>query len=347
MYIFRRGVKTGVKGSVKVAASLADSYGAFSFRIFSLFVLSILTIPSIVSAHVKWFATPGTYVRPYQITGVPVILTILGCLLVICIGAYLDRKLSVPKWTGHFMNRWASAALSIASIGFGLSFIIFSIQGFIFAPNLSATPLLLAIQAIAGVMIFLGLFEKVGGFLLVVLFGLSVRQFGFMEMMDTFEMLGFALYAMIVGRPKWRIVDIHIFKNITHKLHAYGVPILRVATGLNLIILGFSEKIMAPSLTQDFLARYDWNFMYHMLGLEWFTDYWFAFCAGSVEVLFGVFLLFGLITRITIVGLAVFLVTTLILLGPLELIGHLPHFSIAIVLLVMGAGARLKYGKKE
>lgn len=316
-------------------------------HIFRLFILSILAIPTIAAAHVKWFAKPGEYVRPYQITDMPVILTIVVSFIIICVGVYLDRKLNVPKWMGRFMNRWASVALSIASIGFGLSFIIFSIKGFIFAPNLPATPLLLAIQAVAGVMIFLGLFEKIGGFLLVVLFGLSVQQYGFMEMMDTFEMLGFALYAMIVGRPKWRIVDVHIFKNITHKLHAYGVPILRVATGLNLIILGFSEKIMAPALTQNFLAHYDWNFMHHVLGLEWFTDYWFAFCAGSVEVLFGVFLLLGLVTRLTIIGLAVFLVTTLILLGPIELIGHLPHFSIAIVLLVMGAGSRLKFGKKE
>ncbi|MCF7865406.1 MAG: DoxX family membrane protein [Candidatus Pacebacteria bacterium] len=321
--------------------------GLFVTKILSLFLLSFLSIPAIVSAHVKWFAKPVDYVRPYQIDDMPVIITLIVCLVAVCVGVYLDRKLTVPKWIGRFVSRWASAALSIASIGFGLSFIIFSLKGFIFAPNLPATPVLLVIQCAAGLMIFLGLFEKVGGFLLVVLFWLSMRQYGFMEMMDAFEMLGFALYAIIVGRPKWRIVDVHIFTNITHRLHAYGVPLLRVATGLNLMILGFSEKIMAPSLTQDFLNHYDWNFMHHVFGFEWFTDYWFAFSAGSAEILIGLFLILGLTTRITVIALAVFLVTTLTLLGPIELIGHLPHFSIAIVLLVMGAGARLKFGKKE
>jgi uncharacterized membrane protein YphA (DoxX/SURF4 family) len=124
------------------------------------------------------------------------------------------------------------------------------------------------------------------------------------------------------------------------------VPFLRTATGLNLIILGFSEKIISPGLTQNFLSHYDWNFM-QALGFEWFTDYWFAFCAGSFETLLGIFFLFGLFTRLTTLALAGFLVTTLALLGPVELMGHLPHFSIAVVLLIMGAGARLKFGKKE
>ena len=88
-----------------------------------------------------------------------------------------------------------------------------------------------------------------------------------------------------------------------------------------------------------FLEKYDWNFMHHFFGLTWFSDYWFAYSAGVVESLFGIFLILGLVTRLTIVALAVFLVTTLILLGPVELIGHLPHFSIAAVLLVFGAGS--------
>lgn len=307
----------------------------------------IVSIPSLAMAHVKWFAKPVEYVRPYEITDMPVIATIVISIVTVIIGFYITKRLGVPKWIGGMMGRWAPHALSIASIGFGLSYLVFSYNGFIFAPNLVATsaPLLLVLQAVAGTMIFLGLFEKVGGFLLVVLFWLGIQQFGFMEMMDTFEMLGFALYAMIVGRPKWRIMDVHIFQNITHRLHTYGVPILRTATGLNLIILGFSEKIMAPSLTQNFLAHYDWNIMQH-LGFEWFTDYWFAFCAGSFETLLGIFLLLGLITRITTLALAGVLITSLIILGPMELIGHLPHLSIAVVLLIMGAGARLRIGRR-
>jgi uncharacterized membrane protein YphA (DoxX/SURF4 family) len=98
---------------------------------------------------------------------------------------------------------------------------------------------------------------------------------------------------------------------------------------------------MSPSLTENFLSLYHWNFM-NNIGFTWFTDYWFAFSAGVAEALFGLFLMLGLVTRTTTITLAVFLLSTLVMLGPVELMGHLPHFSIAIVLLLLGAGSRLK-----
>ena len=83
------------------------------------------------------------------------------------------------------------------------------------------------------------------------------------------------------------------------------------------------------------------------LGFEHFTNYYFGLYAGVVEVLFGVFFVLGLVTRTTTVALAVFLVTTLYLLGPIELVGHLPHFSIAVVLFVLGSGTRLSLFHKK
>lgn len=310
-------------------------------RISPIFFL-LLVIPTTLFAHVKWFAETGEYVRPYQFNDLPVVLSIIVVLLILIIGFYLDRKLKIPKWYEYFMEKMAPYALSIASIGFGLAFLIFSFNGFVFAPNLPTdNAILLAIQTAVGMMIFLGIYERFAGLLIIGLFILCVREFGFTEMMDTFEMLGFALYALIIGRPKFKIVDVDIFRQFAHKIHAYGLPILRVGTGLNLIILGFSEKILSPSLTADFLSHYHWNFM-QALGFHNYTDYWFAFSAGVSEVLFGLFFLLGLVTRTTTVALAVFLVTTLYLLGPVELIGHLPHFSIAIVFLVLGSGSKLK-----
>ncbi len=321
-------------------------------KIYTQSVISILGIcavlPSIVRAHVKWFAESTEVVRPYQITDLPVIFSIIFVIVAILIGIYLEKKLQVPKWYNKLIQQTAPTILSLASIGFGFSFLIFSYNGFIFAPNLQVetfSSLLLIIQAVAGIMILLGLYERLGGLLLIVLYVLGVSKFGFMEMMDTLEMVGFAFYAMIIGRPKWKIVESEFMCAITHHFHQYGVSILRIGIGLNLIILGFSEKILKPSLTHDFLSKYDWNFM-HNLGYTWFTDYWFAYAGGVAELLFGLLFLFGLVTRLSVLALAVFLVTTLTLLGPIELMGHLPHFSIALVLLVFGAGSRMHMKKK-
>ncbi len=313
-------------------------------------LLPVFFLPMIALAHVKWFAEPQKEIPSYALSDGPVMFGILCVLIAIGVGVFLEKKLSVPQKVKSHIEKWAPIVLSIASIGFGLSFIIFSLNGFIFAPNLQAVGtmgnLMLGIQALAGVMILLGLYERVGGLLILVLFALGMKEYGSLEMLDTLEMVGFAIYAIIIGRPMWKIKDTQIFQKYTHPFHEYGLPILRVGTGLNLIVLGFTEKILSPSLTDNFLATHPWNFM-QALGFEAYTNYWFAFSAGVAEVLFGLFFLFGLVTRVTTVALAVFLVTTLYLLGPLELIGHLPHFSIAIVLLALGSGSRLLLIKKN
>lgn len=310
-----------------------------------MFLFSFLLLsPFVTSAHVKWFATPEKDIPFYKITDQNVIWAIVLGLLIIGFGIYLENKLKVPNRLSASIQKWAPKVLSIASIGFGLAFIIFSLQGFIFAPNLPAVGAMgasmLALQFLAGIMILLGLYERVGGLLIILLFILGINEYGMYEMLDTLEMIGFAIYVIIIGRPKWKIRDTNLIEPVTHPMHSYGLPILRAGTGLNLIILGFTEKILTPSLTDNFLSTHNWNFM-QSLGFEGFTNYWFAFSAGSVEILFGIFFLLGLVTRTTTICLAIFLATTLVLLGPVELVGHLPHFSIAIVLLVLGAGSKL------
>lgn len=314
---------------------------------FFLFLCApLLALPVVASAHVKWFAESEGFVRPYSLSDAPVLVWIVVSLLLIGVGVWLERKLGVPAWLKRHIEAWAPIALSVASVGFGLAFIIFSFNGFIFAPNMPAEgtmgTVLLAIQFVAGLMILLGLYERVGALILVALFGLAFKEYGASYMLDTLEMLGFAMYVLLIGRPRWHLAQANWLEPLVHRAHVYGVPLLRVFTGLNLFILGFSEKILAPELTQNFLAGHNWNFM-QQIGFHGFTDYWFAFSAGVVEVLFGIFLMLGLITRTTTIILAVFLSATLVVLGPVELMGHLPHFSIAIVFLIMGVGARLRF----
>jgi uncharacterized membrane protein YphA (DoxX/SURF4 family) len=301
-------------------------------------------------AHVKWFAESVGTARAYQITDIPVLIWIVVSLALLSVGFRLDKKLRTPAWFAAHISSVAPTILSLASVGFGAAFLIFSFNGFVFAPNLPAVGTtgtsLLALQAIAGAMILLGIYERLGGALILVLFGLGIREYGAFEMLDTLEMVGMALYAMIIGRPRWSILESEWLKRMFHKARAYGVPLLRVGTGLNLMVLGFTEKILAPELTHAFLSTHSWNFMQH-IGFKFYSDYWFAFSAGITEVLIGLFFVLGFITRITTVFLALFLLTTLSLLGPIELIGHLPHFSIALVLLVMGSGARLTLVKSD
>lgn len=322
-------------------------------KILNKFILTLLLfIPTFSYAHVRWFAQEAGYIRPYSITDTPVTIWILIALCIIAIGFYLEKKLNVPPKIHDFLEKIAPAVLSLASIGFGFAFIIFAYKGFIFSPNLVADNDLvgrglLLLEGLAGAMMLFGVYGRIAGLFIVILFVFGIHEYGASNMIDTLEMLGFACYIMIIGRPKWKIIETNFLQKFSHRIHKYSYSILRIGTGLNLVVLGFTEKVLAPSLTKDFLAHYHWNFMQNALGFTQFTDYWFAFSAGMVEILFGIFFVLGLVTRTTTICLAVFLILTLAMLGPIELVGHLPHFSIAIVLLVLGSGPKMLLPKNS
>ena len=96
-------------------------------------LVAAFTLPTMALAHVKWFAEPVTSIPPYSFTDTPVIIGILAVLAVIGLGIFFEKHSSVPRRLSGWIERHAAGALSLASIGFGLAFVIFTIGGFIFA----------------------------------------------------------------------------------------------------------------------------------------------------------------------------------------------------------------------
>ncbi len=307
-----------------------------------IILLLFIFLPNIASAHVKWFAEQGTPQRAYRFSDLWVIAWILISFGLVSIGIFLEKKLHPNKFIEKISSKYSNHIPAIANIGLGISLVLFSINGYIFAPNQPTINIyLIALQFFIGILLILGFFQRLGAILLLLLFLITVPIFGPIEVLDTIEIVGFALYSLLVNRTKWRLYDPEWLSGAFNKFSNNGIPLLRIITGVNLVILGFSEKILSPSLTNNFLSHYNWNFMQN-IGFTNFTNYWFAFSAGTTEALFGVFLILGLVTRFTTICIALFLLSTLILLGPLELIGHLPHFSLAVVLLIFGSGNKFK-----
>ena len=303
--------------------------------------LVIFSLPTTSLAHVKWFAEEKNEpVRPYQLTDVPILIWIVASLAMVSLGVFLERNLKLPQNISEKLKRLKPTVISLATIGFGIALLIFSFNNYIFSPNLVTVGqfgfILLLIHAVVGLLLVLGLNVRIASLFIIGLFGLSLVNFGW-GAVDSLEILGLGTYILITGRPKWRIAESQYLANAFENYQKLALPLLRITLGINLITLGFDEKILAPALALNFLNGHDWNFM-AKLGMAGFTDYWFAFSAGASEILIGVFLVLGLVTRLTIIALATFLVITLFLLGPIELIGHLPHFAIASILLVAGSG---------
>ncbi len=271
---------------------------------------------------------------------------IIIALVVIGIGVLLERK--GPRLGRHArarLHHYEPLALALFSIATGAALLISSYLGYIFAPNLDLTgtigTALLAVQSVIGALLVLGIFVRLAAVALAGFYLFVVGYFGAVEVIDALIVFGISLALIISGRPRLRITKWKRIDEWTKRYHDYAIPILRIITGINLVVLGLSEKILHPELGMAFLAEHHWNFM-AMLGFAGFTDYWFVFSAGIVEVLLGVIFILGIATRINTIVLAAFFIATIILLGPLEVTGHLMHFAIVATFLVFGSGRKLK-----
>ena len=114
--------------------------------------------------------------------------------------------------------------------------------------------------------------------------------------------------------------------------------ILRVGLGLTLATLALHNKLLNPDLALTFFDEHPMNFM-PLLGFPQFTNLHFAFAVGVAELAMGMLLIWGIATRFVTGILATFLISTLVMFGPSELIGHLPLFGIAAVLIIRGGGS--------
>lgn len=155
-----------------------------------------------------------------------------------------------------------------------------------------------------------------------------------------FEFAGLGLALFFVG-PALSPVDRRIFRRWGldgMRFEHLPLPIIRIAVGITLVVLALDEKLLHPHLSVLFLQQHQFNFM-PLLGFEGFTNLHFTLAAGVAELTFGVLLAVGIATRFVTTCLSTFFVATLLVLGPIELLGHAPLFGIAFLLISQGSGS--------
>ncbi len=308
-----------------------------------ILIAASLLVPFAAQAHVKWFvdtegvlANESTHFTWTQ----PAVLVWVG-LVVACvsIGAMLERY--VPEPTKRYcsaVNKRRNAILWAFQILVGAALLLTAYSGNIIAPTFTAaTPWeqgMVVLQAVIGVTLILNFHAAKAGSMLVVLFVAAALQYGWLNLLEHVEFVGIGLYIALARTNN---------EAIKQTYRQWALPVLRVTTGIALITLALQEKLLHPDLGLVFLTDgHDWNFMYGIVGIEWFTNNIFILSAGMSELLFGLLLVLGVLTRITTVALAFFFVSTMFLLGPSELVGHLAVFGVALILIVFGAGQQLR-----
>jgi uncharacterized membrane protein YphA (DoxX/SURF4 family) len=311
-----------------------------------LIMVILALIPSSASAHVRWFTPEGPYWAPDwgEVLSLPTLLALLAIIGVVTLLAFGQRLIGDPLWPRPpFLQRMEPAAPAILGVQAAISLIYAATQLNLFVPNieLPENVLGMAIAAIAiaaGFTLITGVLARVGAVVIIGLFMLAFLFGTWYEAMEQIIFVGIALYLVAGGRGvvRYGTGEEEDRTALSDRLLPHALTILRWCAGISVMVLGFTEKLLAPDLGVAFLQEYPHFNVPRELGIEWFTDHRFVYAAGILEATAGAALLCGFLPRVVILGLWIPFNLGIPFLPPLELIGHLPILATMYVLLVRG-----------
>ncbi|PSU35699.1 hypothetical protein [Photobacterium lutimaris] len=300
-----------------------------------LLVFGLFSLPS--QAHVRWFVNSSEYTDatlPIDVLFASILTFILGfCLMatIVTRSVLLGSITSKPIMTDSFFF-WR-----ILTVVMALFFILNVVLGEFIAPNLQLNTgqemIGISLQiAVATVMVFS---VTISGLVILFIALASSILLPFAAAVDYLpELLGIGGALVLIG-PYISPFDKKMFSGIVYQLggRQAAVNLLRMMLGLQLLILGLHNKLMLPGLSLTFLDMYPHYNFFQLFGWESFTNHHFVWFVGLSEALLGLMLILGLANRLVVGLLAtIFLITTYVA-GPKDVLGHLPIFAIAFILL--------------
>ena len=310
-------------------------------------VVGILAYPGPAWAHEKWFydATrhPTRWEQAFQFPGIVGVAVAVG-LTVMAGLAWRARRgrdlIPGPPALGATeagRARFYALVPFILGIHVGLPLIVLGIRGELFSPNNGlegASRYWLGLAEIGiGVGLLYGALTRLASAVLAGTWIIGIGSIGLEPMLENLHYLGFAAFFFLTGRGPYAI-DRLLFPALepSPALARRAMSSLRVATGLSLSVVAFTEKLANPRLAMAFLQTYPLNFT-PWIGLP-MSDELFALCAGATELVIGLWTMFGLFPRVIIATAWIFINMTLTVFNWVELLGHLPLYGVMAVLLI-------------
>lgn len=304
-------------------------------------------ITTTAQAHEKWFVAgeppalaPGGFFSAYCLSAVGAAIAITA------IAAWFWKRrgqidlIPGPERLGatdEGLARFYGIVPIVIGIHFAVPLLVLGVQGRLFSPNnILPQPWnhLVGTLEIAVALSFL-----YGGLTRVFAVALGVLWIGcglFISWeiaLENLHYLGAAVFFFCKGRGPHSI-DRLLFPGLAPSpaLARHGLKLLRISMGLGFVFVAFTEKLANPALAQTFLAQYPLNFT-AAVGVP-LSNETFIWCAGTTELLIGLFLAFGIFPRVIIIAAWGVINLTLTIFSWVELVGHLPIYGIMAVLLV-------------
>ncbi len=309
-------------------------------------MLTVL-LTSSAEAHVKWFHQGQKPPFDWNAVTRPETLVFIGAVVSLVLLLSVIQRLR--KGRGFLPSLESLGALperrmalyglipAILAVHFAVPLFVSSVQGNMFAPGLQLPGawayLIGLLQAGIALSLFYGGFTRVAAVILAWLWLVSIAFIGLENALDNAFVLGFAAFFFLVGRGPIAIDRLILPKlEPREALMKHAVTALRIGIGVSLAASALTEKLGNPLLATQFLQQQPLNFT-ASLGIP-IADATFIRMAGSVELLVGLCLIFGVFTREIIVIAWFPLNLTLTVFDWVELIGHLPIYGAMAVLLV-------------
>lgn len=229
----------------------------------------------------------------------------------------------------------------VIGVHLGVTLLVSGVGRQLFVPNLEL-PVnflggLLGMVEIAIALSFIyGALARFAAVALIALWAVGMLVFGPLRLIEHTEVFGIAFFLFATGRgPLAFDMAFDKLNKPVKSLVPYAVPVLRVALGIGLTIVAFSEKLWNIPMGLAFLSEHHFNF-FPYIGMPGVDDTRFLLIAGTIELLVGLMLIAGTYVRLIIVITLVPFNLTLPFLGWRELVGHLPIYGILALLLLWG-----------
>lgn len=303
-------------------------------------------------AHEKWFQEPDGFPLRPDLFFRPLPLALIGAvLLVTAVAGWLWRARGgrgfVPGPESFGTTDERRCALYgfvplILGIHVAVPLLVNGVTGRLFSPdNILTAPwkyLLGLAETGVALALFYGALTRVAALTLAALWLIGIFVVGLEPMLDNALYAGLAAFFTLAGRGPIS-VDRLILPRLEPpaRLMEHAVLALRIGLGLSLIVVAFTEKFLNLPLALTFLGKYPLNFT-GALGIP-FGNELFVLCAGSVELLVGLWILLGIFPREIILVAWIPINLTLTIFNWTELIGHLPIYGILAALLLWSPGA--------
>lgn len=287
-------------------------------KIVNLFIFFIAALiicsPFLVMAHVKWFTevTPEKEEIEHILSTLFITISLLVATLLAVLTQLLPLldKIHIAKKIDGFLDRYRRSSRYVLKYGTAIALIIQVLSGTIFAPEFEITNQF--IRVLMWVTIILLLIPihyatKAGALILLGLFIYQIRQSGL------FHMLDYGFYLAIIG----------VLLVGKTKLEDWGFPFLYLGTGLSLCWVAV-EKWVYPAMSIDIIHQ-------HAVPTFGFAPATFVVLAAFIEFVVGYLLIVGILNRLLAFVLTLIFISTTMLFGVTEIIGH---FMIHIVLII-------------